>query len=259
MRSIRRSLIWLAVLALTFGVCTPAHATIALVANVGAGSSNTNTFTTGSRDTTGADLIICYIAEQESIGDSVLSDSKTNTWFQLTQQADVATANVLGRMFYCKNCTVGTGHTFTVTDSSGGPKASVACAAFSGSNTTTQPDLNDGSNNPNGSTTAQATTGITPSFANALVQDCVAWSGDTSLPTINGGFSTPVGVPFSSGVNFGVAESHLIQTTATFAQPTFTFAASSTGGNSLDSFKEAGGGGGGGSTSRRGALLGVGP
>jgi hypothetical protein len=146
--------------------------------------------------------------------------------------------------------------TITLASLAAGGFPAIVWRAYSGSNTTTQPDLNDGSNNPNGSTTAQATSGITPSVANALVQDCVAWSGDTSLPTINGGFSTPAGVAFISGVNFGVAESHLIQTTATFAQPTFTFATSSTGGTSLDSFKEAGGGG---STVLRGTLLGVGP
>lgn len=223
----------------------PVSAAFAIVggAFTSAVSGDTNSVTTGSIDTTGADLLLVCIGDRFDVTKTTLSDNKSNTWVEKTSYG--VTSGGRARIFYATNVSgkVGSGHTFTATGSLAYPAITVR--AFSGAHLTAPEDLNDGANTPNSATTAQAASGITPSANNYLVVACTSWNGDTAVPTINGGFSAPDGAGFGSGVNFGVAASYLIQTSAALARPTWSYhAVSSIGGNSLLSLKVAAGGGG---------------
>jgi hypothetical protein len=115
--------------------------------------------------TTGADLLIVIGTENGAAGEFI-SDSKGNTWHQLTLQ-DSGPRNAL-QMVYAWNAIAGTGHTFTVgagTNSNG----SVVVLAFSGSRKTSDPFLVQ-----NGASTGASDTGITipsitPGVNNALI------------------------------------------------------------------------------------------
>src|SRR5215471_5785447 len=96
-----------------------------LVANIGAGLG-VNGGTTGSINTTGADLIVVNV-----VGADVslsLSDSKGNTYTPLTAQSR---NSLISQLFYVQAPTVGSGHTFTVSASS--IFAAIQVTAWSGS------------------------------------------------------------------------------------------------------------------------------
>ena len=100
--------------------------TIALIAHTGAGSANQNNVTTSAIDTTGANAIVLGVALYNS---SVsVSDSKTNTWLPMNSYTAFSNQPFI-QMFQCQQpCTVGTGHTFTESNS-GSPV--LFAAAFS--------------------------------------------------------------------------------------------------------------------------------
>lgn len=253
----RRLILGLA-LVLLLGSVTPAHAAYTFVASVAAGSAGGGNVTTADMNTTGADTIVCYLAEQDSTVDAAFSDSKSNTWqTDITERKDAATANLLGRMFYCKNCTVGSGHNFTATSSSGKP--SIACAAFSGGHLTApldqqngNVDIDAGLNNTTGS--------ITPSENDTLVVTGLGFSGGASATiTIDGSYTITNQVDVDGSFHRGTALAYEIQTTATATNRQWTYSANQYAVASIASFKASAGGGGGGGSSFNGLLLGVGP
>jgi hypothetical protein len=239
-------------------IAAPAHATIALVANVAAGSVANSTITTTAINTTGADTIVCYISEQDNAIDTTISDTNANTWNQLTQQRNGATANLLGRMWYCQNCTVGASHTFTATD--GGDtisRPSIACAAFSGGHLTALIDQQTGTADVDGGTTTD-TGAISPSENNTLVVTGIAVGANAATYTIDGSYTITDQIAVTAN-HFGVALAYEIQTTATATNRRWTSSTNTYVMTTIASFKSAGGGGGGSSPSSRGLLLGVGP
>lgn len=217
----------------------------ALIASVAAGSPDTFTFTTGSINTTGAHLLIAYVSERESVGDTTFSDSKGNTWAPLTERLDVGTASLRGVMYYATNVAgkVGAGHTFTVTDSSGGGVASVAVAAFSGAHltvpldqTTGTVDIDAGLSNTTGS--------ITPTQNDELVVTGMAFSPNSA--TISIGSSYTITDQVDCTVNHkGVALAYLIQTSAGATNPTWSYSTNCYVVTTIASFKAAVSGGGG--------------
>lgn len=217
----------------------------ALIASVAAGSPDTFTFTTGAIDTTGADLLIAYVSERESVGDTVLSDSKGNTWAALTEQKDVATASLRGVMYYCKSPTVGAGHTFTVTDSSGGGVASVAVAAFSGSHLTAPLDQQNGKVDIDAGL-ANTTNGVTPSENNELTISGLAFSPNSATIAVNTG---EAGWTITNQVDCtvnhkGVALAYKIQGALAATDPTWSYSTNEYAATTIASFKISGGGGG---------------
>src|ERR1039458_7307067 len=83
---------------------------------------------TPAATTTGSTLILVASVSAFATGLGTLSDSKSNTWTALTTWGAVGPYFV--RMSYCLNPTVGTGHTFSTTGTSGNP--GIAMIAFSG-------------------------------------------------------------------------------------------------------------------------------
>src|SRR4026209_2389297 len=95
--------------------------------SAGAQSANNTTATTAGIDTTGAGLLVAYTAADFNM-DAVVTDSYGNTW---TSGSDPGTGPDT-RIFYCITPTVGTGHTFTVSDNlSNARLPSIAVLAFS--------------------------------------------------------------------------------------------------------------------------------
>jgi hypothetical protein len=111
-------------------------------------------------------------------------------------------------MFYCKNPTVGTGHTFTANSPAGYPSCSVA--AFNNTDTTANADQENGATSASAATLA--TGSVTPSVDNELIVAGVAH--DQASQTINSGFTIAANQPYLASNHIGSALAYLVQTTA---------------------------------------------
>lgn len=190
---------------------------IAYVAGVtGAGANAT---TSGAIDTTGANLLVMVQSFYTGGSAPAASDSKSNTWTKLTEWGGAGTEACA--IWYAKNATVGSGHTFT--GGATGAFTAFSVFSFSGCDTTAPFDLE------NGSTTVTNTTvqsgAITPSANNYLVVAGTMNAGSV-ISSIDGGFSAIQKVDYAGGTNEGCGASYLIQTTATTANPTWTHSVS---------------------------------
>jgi hypothetical protein len=219
---------------------------IALVASEIALSATGNSVTTGAIDTTGADLLILQLESFLSATEPTVSDSKGNTWTPLTAYG--TGVNTRTRIFYSVNPTVGSGHTFTATGLSTFP--SIVASAWSGADTATPFDQENGATIAASSTSAQ-TGSVTPSEDGELI--IAAWGHDsatTGTPSVNGGFTLLEAAP-NNGQAFGIAQAYLIQTSAAAANPTLSWTGGTAGSTAIATFKAAAGGGGGGNRRRR--------
>jgi hypothetical protein len=192
--------------------------------------------TTDAVDTTGANLIVLYVAHYGSGAVTLsLSDSKGNTWTALTEHAS-SNQHSLG--YYCLGPTVGTGHTFTVTTPGGVTDIYpvLAAHAFSGAAASAVLDTQTGA------TTAGATSlqpgSVTPSLDGSLVVAGIAPGAGTGI-TINAGFSA-VSADVNSGVSVSGGAAYLIQTSAAAVNPTWSWTTSSEGAASIAVFKPTG-------------------
>lgn len=155
--------------------------------------------TSGSIDTTGANLIVVCVGSNYSGPQvSAITDSKSNTWTALTGRGAVAK----GRIFYCLNPTVGSGHTFT--NSADGDR--LFALAFSGV---------DSYENDSGAADADQPGSLTPSLDGSLLVTMMRdFAGNLS---INSGFTI---AELDSGNDSGAA--YLIQLTAAAVNPTWS-------------------------------------
>lgn len=182
---------------------------IALVSNI----SRHGTGTTGSIDTSGASLLTAAVGWTTTSGAFVLTDSKSNVWMPFGGTTATFTSSHL-TFYVCFQPTVGSGHTFTI-----GGASSVCVAAFSG--TATAFSFDNGRANDANSTSVQAGS-ITPSVNNCLVIAAIAYRDTTAL-SINGGFTITNQEAFISGSAVGSGLAYLVQTTATAANPTWSW------------------------------------
>lgn len=210
----------------------------ALVAHASKGAASPgNSVTTDAIDTTGADLIVINSSVYGVTGS--VSDSKGNTWTACTNY-ETGTTGV--RMWYCRNPTVGSGHTFTVSYTGSYPTASVS--AFSGS-AASPLDQQSGSN------AWQYPGSVTPSEDNELLICCISWypSGTVS---VDSSFAITDQVDYVSGAHMGGAMAYQIQTTATARNPTWSHSVSFSGvATNIATFKAAAAA----AATRRGDLL----
>lgn len=181
-------------------------------------SSPSSGLTTAGIDTSSANFLVAAVAYLTGIGTPTLSDSNTNTWHPLTENA---LAGVAIDVYYAYNAIVGAAHTFTVTGAN--TFASVCIGAFGGIKSASDPfDKQDSAGGGAGLSTAQVTTGFTPTNNNSLVIGALAGSANAFPTSIDGGFIIPQKV-HGDGTNYlscGLA--YLVQTTKTFAQPVWT-------------------------------------
>ena len=185
------------------------------------------TATSPAIDTTGASTLIVVLSERTP-SSGVISDSKGNTWSQLTVYSDDPNDHACS-IWWSNATSVGTNHTFTATGTD--MACTVSIAAFSGG-ATSPFDLQNGNNAGTGSTVQPGS--ITPTQDSELV--IAGFVHDrAALPTIGGGFTMYQQLGF--GAQYGGGLAYLIQTTATAANPTITFDGTTTSVAVIASFK----------------------
>jgi hypothetical protein len=193
---------------------------ITLISNTSA-AGTTETVTTGTIDTTGANLIVLGVSYNTG-QTPVISDNKGNTYTALTAQA--VSSNGTSRIYYCVSPAVGSGHTFSNTGAAN--YCSLCVGAFSGAKVAVPFDRQNGATNS--SATTLATGAVMPNDNNELVVTHFMFS-ISATASIDGGFNISDQTNFGASNNYGGAMAYLIQTTATSANPTWTQNGSATG------------------------------
>lgn len=190
--------------------------------------------TTSSFNSTGATEMVVGLVFNDGTT-ATLSDSQSNTWVALN---DPTAKTSHARLWHVTAPVTSASHTLTVTGTS--VFAAVAVVCFSGSAPSAAVDVQ--STNADDNVTSILPGSITPTAAGEVVVTVLGHpTGDT--PTINGGFSTPLSTPLSGGNNYGVALAYLIQTTATAANPTWSWTTTGSPTTAIASFKAAVGAG----------------
>lgn len=177
--------------------------------------------TTGAIDTSGADLLVACAAWTSAADlDISVADSQSNVWVAVnTSTARIITANTTAilSLYFVRNPTTNASHTFTVTDGS----PSLCVAAFSGA------DLGYPLGAATGASTAASVTStqagsLTPARDACLLIAAASYRSTNALG-IDGGFTIAENVVFASGTAVGSGLAYLIQTTATAANPTWSW------------------------------------
>lgn len=194
--------------------------------------------TTTGIDTTGADLIVVYVSSTHFGSNPSLSDSKGNTWTALTRYSDSG-GDVSIKGFYCVAPSVGSGHTFTVSGSY--MYASIAVVGLVGAKATSPFDQEAGSA---ASGTSLSPGSVTPSEGNEIVLSALNVN-PAATASIDGGFTVLGYKALVGGSSLGIALAYLIQTSATAANPAWSWTGSQTSVGCSSTFKAAAGGGGG--------------
>ena len=173
--------------------------------------------TTSDLDTTGANLIVITI-NTYSVPSSGPSDSKSNTWTELTMASDGGFHRV--RVYYCYNPTVGSGHNFSTSLGYSG----MGVMAFSG--IASSPFDQESGASASSTTTVQPGS-ITPSQANTV--QIFAWEHDNQVvtPSVNSGFTINGSVTPSGGNYTGGGSAYRIATSASAVNPTLTLSGTS--------------------------------
>lgn len=193
----------------------------ALITQVIKVSSNSLPITTSAVDSTGSNLIVC--AEGANFGQVTPTDSKSNTYVAVGDQAQNASGTITLQWYVVANATVGTGHTVSTT----ALYPSLGCLFFSNMNASPYDGASASHNKVDGvgsggtGTTFQSGA-VVPSVNNSVV--LVAGSDD------NGNI---VVTAINSGITFGMngkcdgcatslGYGYLIQTPSASINPTLT-------------------------------------
>jgi hypothetical protein len=187
---------------------------IALISSVNGGTKDTGT--SSAIDTTSATLITFGVIDYAGDPAAVVSDSKGNTWTPITTQTS---ANCREIIYYCASPTVGTGHTFTLTN--GNIFASYSVDSWSGTDPSSPLDVSNG-NTSSGGTTTLSTGSVTPSASGALVLTFCGQNGGGSDTVTTPFDATLSGVAYNSGNYLGNGRAYEIQTIATARNPTWS-------------------------------------
>ena len=186
------------------------------IASVSAVSVAGSSITTAGIDTTGADLLLAWVANETGLGGATLSDSKGNSWTALTTVTESPEEGIL---YYSKPTSVGAAHTFTAT-AAGGAKPSIAVSSFSGSASAPLDQQNSSSSAAAGTTLA--TGSVTPTEAAELVITGWACRAQGGALSIDGGFTIGTQTDGDGVNNQTIGLAYLIQTAAAAAAPTWT-------------------------------------
>ena len=190
--------------------------------------SESNPVVTGALNTTGADAIVVLVSSL--IGDPVITDSKSNTWGSPDLVCPDVDSVAQLSFWVCIPTTVGTGHTFTATDSDG--IMSISVLAFSGV-LQIAPLEDTVSNNNADSSTSLSTGSITPVGDGRLfVAGLMHYEDGVSSMTINTGFTLRHAIYSDSSdgsQHLGVFSATLIQTTGGAVNPTWSWSGLSLG------------------------------
>ncbi len=206
-----------------------------LCANTAKGSTSSGTVTTDAIDTSGADLIVVGVSEYSGgSGFCTPTDNKSNSPYIGTTAQTSATAQRI-RLFYFQAPTVGSGHTFTCTDTAGFP--AIVVAAFAGSIASPLDQGNGAVNNVTIATTLQ-TGSVTPTNTNQLLVTVIS-TGTSGTYSIDSSFITDATFQssFSGGNSEGLAMAYLIETSIVAQNPTWTYATGTEAATTIATFK----------------------
>jgi len=179
----------------------PGGSTFALIASTHiAGNSGG---TTPAIDTTCANLLITVMTTSSS--GVAPTDSRGNTW---TLLPDYGSPN--SYICYSTPTSVGSGHTFTISNGF----SAMQVTAWSGAASSSPFDVQTGNFSPTAGP-------LTPSQNNSLLITGFSTSG-SGIPSVSGGFTISSYDQASAGVYFGSASAYLIQTTAVSATATWS-------------------------------------
>lgn len=212
----------------------------ALIANgEGFSTDGQTNAVTGSLDTTGANLLVAVIAEFEPGTDPVctMQDSKSNSWTGLTTQFDNSGARVT--IYYSVPTSVGSGHTFTSNQGGVFLYSCVFVSAWSGAAASSPFDQQNGAHDVTETLTTLATGSVTPSEDSELVIAGCAQSNAGSNHSINGGFTISNAENHSGGVHIAGGMAYLVQTTATAANPSWSWTSAARVAVAIATFKAA--------------------
>lgn len=211
-----------------------------VIASVSIVPGSGSNVTSSGIDTTGAKSIFVVVGK---LGSRVtyFTDSNSNTWTACTDYGNDFEAEVT--ILYCRNPTVGAGHTFT-----GGhgfdPTAysSFVVVAFSEELEASPLDQQNGARAASGTTLAAGS--VTPSQNGELVIAAMSEQPVGATLTIDSGYSIVLQETAQSGNSFGAALAWKLQTTAAATNPTWTCSSSAgTLAASIATFKVVSGGG----------------
>ena len=203
----------------------------ALLSNRG-DSLGANGGTSGTIDTTGADLIVASVSRYSGAGALTFSDSAGNTWTAITESA--GSSDAFQRIYYVQAPTTSATHSFTVSGTN--VFSAVAVAAFSGS--ASNPidfDVENFAQN-----VPSLPTHYTPNFNNELIVYGAAWDTASGSPiSVNQSFLITDQVAPVGGVSYGVALTYKIQGTLTAETVTISFSSNVIGNGTVAGFQAA--------------------
>lgn len=204
-----------------------------LLGYITAASANSNSATTAGLDTSDSDLIVLAVGYDGGAGTPTVTDSKGNSWSPLTVRG---TGSPTLCLYYCVNPTVGAGHTFSATLTSGKP--TISALAFIGA-TNTPFDQENGTAST-GNITAH-TGSITPSEDGVmLVAVVVVTSTAAQNGRIDDGDFVRASEVFASATNYYLATYCGVQQVAAAVNPSIVWGATADYAISITSFKSTG-------------------
>src|SRR5574341_912330 len=209
-----------------------------VVSTIKAASASTSSVTSDAVDTTGSSLLVVAVSSYAVVAVATVTDSKSNTWTQLTTRTDPGANLSRQTLYYAQNPTVGTGHTFTASTSPTASFPAIGVYAFSGTATTAVFDVENG-NGADAVTSIQPGS-VTPTQNNEVVVAALCFESSDTI-SIGSGFTLSDQVPWVVNVNFGLAIAYKIQTTAGAENPTWSWTTSDDIATAIATFKVRGG------------------
>lgn len=203
-----------------------------VIGSISAVSGDTNNVTTGTLDTTGANLIVAVVGYfPGGTFTPPIVDSKSNAYTAVTAQVD--TGQVAAQLFYKISPIVGAGHTF---GTSGGSGAFPAICVVALKDTGSTPVVDTSSGAIGSFATPIQPGSITPVVNNEMLVTG-ATAGVSGTLSIDSGFSIDQQKSFAAGANEACGISHFNQTIAAAINPSWSLTTTAHGAVSMVAFK----------------------
>ena len=188
--------------------------------------------TTGTMNTTGANLLVACVSSHGSVPPPSLTDSGTNSW--ILAASSLAFNDGWIQLFYSVPTSVGPGHSFTVEGA--GVMASISVMAWAGAHASPFDKASGG-----GAAGTSVQPGLVEPIANdELLVTCITNTGGTnSGRTINENFGNIQAKGQSQDLPYSmsIASAYRVQTAAQPTNPTWSFSPSNTANAVIATFK----------------------
>lgn len=244
----RRTIVvaWIAVVSAVIAfLLPPVEAQTQFTTPVAATTANLgfNGGTTGTINTTGANLLVACVSSHATGATPQLSDSRENTWTLATSSVLFDDGEI--SLFYSVPTSVGSGHSFAV--SGAGVHATINVMAWAGAHSAPLDQTNAFGQ---GSGTSIQPGSVTATQNDELLITCLTNNADSSNTSrsIDNNF-TISGQVGEVGFSMAIAAAYRVQTTAAAVNPTWSYSVSSRANTVIATFKKTGGGTGGGDPS----------